>query len=232
MTLAHERKLVGLAALAVLLAGLALPGVAEGFFSRGTIDAELGYADLQIYRDQEEYWAGSVFTPARRSGRRHGYRWSPYGFVSRDEYYLNGVLENLSGRSRVGLQVVFYASDCVRERIHWSVTVAVDHLGPHQSLPFREFISYAEPVFPCRFQFHVIEESVPESPPEPEEPIPSLPLGPPAQDTPPSDAPYREPPAPDDAPIYKWVDVNGVTHYTNRTTRFEDKQWEPAWKGQ
>jgi hypothetical protein len=219
-----------LAAVGLLLAALCAVEVAEGFFSRGVIDAELGYSDLQIYKDQEEYWSGSVLSPSPKAGRRHGYRWSPYGIVRRDEYYLNGVLENLSNRTRYGLRVVFYASDCVRQRIHWTVTVNVDRLGPHQSYPFREFISYVEPAFACRMRFHVTEEAGPDAVAVPPPSIPSPTPDAFSQDTPLPAASGDAVPAADDAPIYKWVDENGITHYTNRSTRSGGKEWEPAWE--
>ena len=215
-----------------MVACLSVAEIAEGFFSRGTIDAGLGYSSLEIYKDQEDYWGGTSFYPSRRAAGRHGYRYpvGRYGFISQDEYYLTGLLENLSNRTRRGLRVVFYASDCVRERTHWTVTVGVDSLGPHQSLPIREFISYSEPTFPCRFRFHVTEEA--DSPPSPEITRPfSLPPPDPAPENPePTATPAQEPLAPDNAPIYRWVDENGVVHYSNRPFRSDDRQWKPAWE--
>lgn len=220
--------------IAAVAAGLTAATPAVGFFSSGTIDGDLGYSSLEIYKDQEDYWGGGPVAPVPRPHRRPRPTGSWYGFYTQDEYYLVGSLENLSNRPRTNLHVVFFASDCIRDRTHWSVTVVIDHLAAHQSLPFRQFISYSEPEFPCRFRFHVSETplsavtppAVPDAAPAAEVPETAPPPNIPETDAPPPSA------APDDtAPVYKWIDENGVPHYTNRPVAPGDPRWQPAWEG-
>lgn len=214
---------------AVLAAWIGGGAPAVGFYSSGGIDGDLGYASLEITKDQEDYWGGSGVALLPRPGRRARPAGGWYGFYTQDEYYLTGSLENLSSRPRYNLRVTFFASDCVRDRTHWTATVAVDHLQPHGTVPFRQFISYSEPEFPCRFRFHVSEAAPGAAAPS------ALPASapreaPPAAEAPPLlPAPENPPPPTDRLPVYKWIDENGVPHYTNRPISPDDSRWQPAW---
>jgi hypothetical protein len=211
----------------------------HAFYSRGVIDDNFHYHSVQIQNVNRSYLAGgSSYFPAIEPYHNYGYRRRWHGTRSRDVYYLQGYIENISSQTQHNVVIDFLAGDCIRERFHWQITVPVGTVKPMQSIPFNQFISFNEPKFPCKFTFRVWQESPPaeviiepdynqsslaSEPPTPYLALPSQPA--PLTVVTPA-LPEKEP-KPHSSPIYEWVDENGVRHFSDQDAPVGSKQHVP-----
>ena len=206
----------------VIITGIisAVADPACAFFSRGVVDDNFHYHSVRIQNVNRSYLAGgSSYFPSIEPYHNYGYRRRWYGTRSRDVYYLQGYIENISSQTQHNVVIDFLAGDCIRERFYWQITVPVGTVQPWQAIPFNQFISFDEPKFPCKFTFRVWHENpppevVPEVATEPQTPYLALPSQP-APLTVVTPPPVENDPPPRSGPIYEWVDENGVRHFSD-----------------